>query len=246
MKESTLGIILGGLNILLMAVGCFYFLRLDRTAPEIILGEVDYVYEEDLPERILMEGVTAVDMQDGDLTAGVVIEKVVTDEAKRTAAITYGVADRAGNVCRASRILDMPVEEKPQLPVAGEAGNRGTGSVQEMEGQNPGTMEAEGTQESGREENTQQTAGSDSGGEKPALVFTARELRIKTGDTPEWSRVIGDIQDDKDPGEILLESLEVKGGYDTTKAGEYYLTLTVTDTDGNTSNAYPMKLVVVE
>ena len=121
MKDSTLGIIVGGLNILLIAVCIIFYLGLDKTAPEITLGEVSYVYETDLPVSFLMEEVTAYDEQDGNLTNQVVIEKVVTDKVKKTATITYGVSDSAGNVSRVTRTLEMPVVEKPQLPTAGEA-----------------------------------------------------------------------------------------------------------------------------
>ena len=121
MKDSTIGIILGGLNILLIAVCIIFYLGIDKTAPEISLGEVYYVYETDLPESFLMEAVTAYDKQDGNLTDKVVIEKIVTDKKQKKAVITYGVADSAGNVSRVSRILEMPVVEKPQFPTAGEA-----------------------------------------------------------------------------------------------------------------------------
>ena len=121
MKDSTLGIILVGINIVLVAVCAVFYLGLDKTAPEISLGEVNYVYEEELPESFLMEEVTAYDKQDGELTDKVVIEKVVTDKTHKTAAITYGVSDSAGNVSRVTRTLEMPVVERPQLPTAGEA-----------------------------------------------------------------------------------------------------------------------------
>lgn len=123
MKEKTLGIILGGLNLILIAVCIVFYLGKDKTAPEITLGEVEYVYEEDLPEQILLEAVTAWDAESGDLTGQVVVEKVVMDKEYKTATITYGVADEVGNVSRASRTLEMPIPERPQLPVAGEAGN---------------------------------------------------------------------------------------------------------------------------
>ena len=123
MKEKTLGIILGVLNIVLIAICVVFYLGKDKTAPEITLGDVEYVYEEDLPEYILLEAVTAWDTESGDLTSQVVVEKVVTDKVQKTATITYGVADAVGNVSRVSRTLEMPIPERPQLPVAGEAGN---------------------------------------------------------------------------------------------------------------------------
>ena len=123
MKEKTLGIILGALNIVLIVICTVFYLGKDKTAPEITLGDVEYVYEEDLPEQILLEAVTAWDAESGDLTSQVVVEKVVMDKEQKTATITYGVADAVGNVSRASRTLEMSIPEKPQLPTAGEAGS---------------------------------------------------------------------------------------------------------------------------
>ena len=123
MKDKAIGIVLGAVNILLLVICLVLYLGKDRVAPEITLGEVIYIYEEGLPERILLEEVTAWDKQDGDLTDKVVVEKVVTDRAQKKATIVYGVADYAGNVSRASRTLEMSITEKPQLPTAGEAGS---------------------------------------------------------------------------------------------------------------------------
>lgn len=121
MKDRAIGIVLGAVNILLLVICLILYLGKDRVAPEITLGEVIYIYEEGLPDRILLEEVTAWDKQDGELTGKVVVEKVVTDREKKKATIVYGVADAAGNVSRASRTLEMSIPEKPQLPTAGEA-----------------------------------------------------------------------------------------------------------------------------
>lgn len=121
MRDRTIGIVLGILNLLLITGCIVLYLGKDRTAPELALGQTEYVYEEDLPEHILLEGVTAWDEKDGDVTDRVVVEKIITDTVKKTATITYGVTDREGNVRRVSRTLVMPVLEKPELPTAGEA-----------------------------------------------------------------------------------------------------------------------------
>ena len=81
---------------------------------------------------------------------------------------------------------------------------------------------------------------------RPGIAFSSREIRVKTGETPAWESVMEEVTDDKDIRETLLGTLEVKGEYDLQKAGEYYLTLRVTDSDGNSSNDYPMKLIVEE
>ena len=124
MKEKSLGIIVGILNIILLAVCVVLFLGKDKTGPVITLEECGYVYEEDLPEAILMQGVTAHDDEDGDVTVSVVIEKIVTDREKGVAMITYGASDASGNVAKATRTLDMPVLTRIQFPGAGESGRR--------------------------------------------------------------------------------------------------------------------------
>ena len=127
MKEKSLGIIVAILNIILLAVCVVLFLGKDNNAPVITLGECNYVYEEDLPEIILLQGITAYDEEDGDVTASVVVEKVVTDRAKGYAVITYGACDASGNVAKVTRTLDMPVLTRIQFPGAGESG------IQELE-----------------------------------------------------------------------------------------------------------------
>ena len=161
MKEKTLGIILGGLNLILIAVCIVFYLGKDKTAPEITLGEVVYVYEEDLPEQILLEAVTAWDAESGDLTGQVVVEKVVMDKEHKTATITYGVADAAGNVSRASRTLEMPIPERPDLPTAGEAGN--VINVEEAEVETEEMEETEAvSDENETEEETEETENAES------------------------------------------------------------------------------------
>ena len=122
MKEKTLGIILGLLNIILIAVCVVFFLEKDKTLPVIVVGECSFVYEEELPREILYQGVTAYDEEAGDLTEQVVIEKIVTDRENGKATITYGVSDASGNVGKATRTLEMPVLTRIQFPNAGEAG----------------------------------------------------------------------------------------------------------------------------
>ena len=122
MKDRTLGIVIGVLNLILLIVCGVSFLGKDKTAPVISIGDCNFVYEEELPDGLLFQGVTAYDKEEGDLTEQIVIEKIVTDKEKKTASITYGVVDSVGNVGKATRTITMPVPEKIDLPTAGEAG----------------------------------------------------------------------------------------------------------------------------
>lgn len=121
MRTRNIGPLLVILNILLIAICVVLYMGEDRTAPELTLKAVDYLYEEGISEQVLLEGVSAWDAQEGDVTDRVVVEKIITDKGQKKAIITYGVADSAGNVCRASRNLVMlPVMVRPRYPAAGE------------------------------------------------------------------------------------------------------------------------------
>ena len=91
-----------------------------------------------------------------------------------------------------------------------------------------------------------QTVGSTQDVSRPTIAFLAREITLKKGEQPNWESVMGEIKDDKDSREALLGTLEVRGGYTLEQPGSYYVTLLVKDSDGNESNAYPMKLIVEE
>ena len=94
------------------------------------------------------------------------------------------------------------------------------------------------------EENTVQTVSSNPNPGRPSIAFRSQEIKTKAGQSPAWVNVIEGLHDDKDNYEALLKTLKVKGDYDKNKAGTYNVTVTVTDGDGNESNAYPMKIVV--
>lgn len=296
MNEKTYGIVLGILNIVLLVVCGILFLGKDKTAPEISLDNVDFVYAAEADEEALFRGVTAVDKEDGELTASVVIEKIVTDTEKKTATITYGVADSAGNVGKVTCTVDMVVPEAEENMEAEEAlesgqeaesvrndieeeesaeetetedseegeedtdseeseeGNEGDSEeeAEDSENENPDeeseedadSEDAEALPTAGEARNRTQTVVSRQNPGRPTIVFRSQEVKVKVGQSPAWVEVIEGLHDDKDNYETLLKSLKVNGNYDKTKAGAYNVTVTVTDGEGNESNAYPMKIVV--
>ena len=107
MKSKQLGIFLGILDVVLVGVLGFFYLERDRNAPQILLENADLVYQEGMSEEELLQGVTATDQEDGDVSSSLVIEKIVTDEEKGTVLITYGARDKAGNLVKTSTSLKL-------------------------------------------------------------------------------------------------------------------------------------------
>lgn len=284
MKERTLTAAAGILDLLLLAVCISGFLGKDRTPPEIKVDETAFVYHSTMSREELLERATAMDETDGDLTERIVVEKIVTDGAGGKAAITYGVADRAGNVGKVTCLVEtLPErEETPEAAVLPEAGagqslpeaeeeedpEEGTLSPEEESGEEGFTEEGENEGEGSLEEETPETeeepaegealptageagngsrtvgAGPDPG--RPTMVLKTGEVRVKAGTMPAWVQILEGLHDDQDDYATLLATLQVRGEYDIEKAGSYEVTLTVTDSEGNESNAYPVKMIVEE
>lgn len=124
MKTRSFTVITILIGIILWGGGIFFYQKKDRTAPEITINESRLIYEEGMEEAQLYRGVSAWDSREGNLDHKIIIEKIVTDEGKQTALITYGVSDEAGNVGKRNRQVSylVPGEELPQqMPLPQEA-----------------------------------------------------------------------------------------------------------------------------
>lgn len=78
-------------------------MRADTRAPEInVAGDMLEVSVED-PKSALLQGITARDNKDGDVTASLVVENITMLDSAGTVNVTYAAFDAAGNVARAER-----------------------------------------------------------------------------------------------------------------------------------------------
>ena len=87
----------------------------DKTAPVITLDEDAMELSVEDPEEMLMEGVTARDDQDGDLTDKVLIESIGSFLSDGSREVTYVVSDDAHNVGRAVRTLTYSDYRSPRF-----------------------------------------------------------------------------------------------------------------------------------
>lgn len=101
-KGLTIGFFIA--DAALIAVCAFFYLQMDRTAPVITLPDAEQTYTTGTDTDKLLEGVTAYDSHDGDVTASLLIEKV-TETGNDEVIVTYAVVDSSNNVAEQSRIL---------------------------------------------------------------------------------------------------------------------------------------------
>ena len=101
-KGLTIGFFIA--DAALIALCTFFYLQMDRTAPVITLPDTKQTYTIGTDTDQLLEGVTAYDSHDGDVTASLLIEKV-TETGNSEVIVTYAAMDSSNNVAELSRIL---------------------------------------------------------------------------------------------------------------------------------------------
>jgi hypothetical protein len=78
-------------------------MRTDHNAPEITISEQLLEISALEPRSALLQGISAQDDVDGDVTASLVVESVQLVDGNGTAAVTYAAFDQAGNVAKEQR-----------------------------------------------------------------------------------------------------------------------------------------------
>lgn len=208
--------------IALAGAGYMTYKNQDRTAPEIKVDQSEKIaYTEGEDYGKLLEGVTAQDDKDGDLTSEVFVEKVVP-VSKKKAAVYYGVTDKAKNVGTASREV----------------------TYQAAEGSDAAEETAQDAAAADEQSADQQSAALQPNGTRPAMKLAEEAKTIARGTSFNALNEVTDAVDDKDDRDTLFRGLHIDGNYNVNQAGTYTLQYYVQDSDGNSSDPITFTLTV--
>lgn len=118
-KQNWISIVLIILCVaVLLGYRAFVRLGTDLTPPEITVEEGLPEFSVLDPRSTLLQGVSARDQSDGDVTASLVVESVRLQKADGTAAVTYAAFDRAGNVAKCQREVRFHDYESPRFSLS--------------------------------------------------------------------------------------------------------------------------------
>lgn len=92
--------------------------RSDTTAPQITIGEVRPEISVKDDEQMLLQGITAQDKRDGDVTASLVVENIRLLDPDGTVEVAYAAFDKAGNVAKDRRQLRYTDYESPRFSLS--------------------------------------------------------------------------------------------------------------------------------
>ena len=215
--------IVAGLIVLCVALGAgtaAVVVTDDRKGPEIELpADGGVTYEEGSDTAPLLEGVTATDEKDGDVTDSLVIENIFpNDVSKATRRVNYKVAAE-----------DTPAENEATQ----ETDNSGAADESAPAAEEPQQNDTEGT----KNETDAQMEIEALPAESPKLYLNTYEVTVEAGNDLDKTSYIKEMTDDADSQESLFNQIEIDGDVDTAVPGDYTLTYHVTDSDGNRSNA---------
>lgn len=247
MKQRLITIVLLLGCVAVGAVGVLAYKKQDRTAPVITVSDKKISYTAGDPYDQLLEGVTATDNKDGDLTDEVFVDRVVPT-SKKKAVVYYGVMDKSNNVGTARKTVtyhgenNMGSDAEDIAPADNADAENATQPDQSADQEQKDADKQQADQQADQPDAT--TDDLKANGEKPAMSLTATSETIARGSNFNATSMVKDVVDDKDDRDTLFRQLHVDGTYDTTKSGTYELTYYVQDSDGNTSDPITFTLTV--
>lgn len=121
MKRYNLAIVL--LILACVAVFCGYealsYFLTDTTPPVIAMDEQIPELSVSDDRSLLLQGVTAMDEEDGDVTSSLVVEGVSLQDGEGTLLVKYAAFDSAGNVAKSQRKARYTDYEPPRFTLTG-------------------------------------------------------------------------------------------------------------------------------
>ena len=215
----------------------------DRKAPEITLGEAGMVseYSDDMDTSELLAGVTAYDDRDGDVTDSVTVLNVLVLDNGEYIKVTYAAKDSHNNVAQKSAkikysgsksFINVSVTEDDSEVQTQETTTAGSDPTQPGGSGTPVKIDQEKVKTTG----------------VPQIELKYTDYVIKAGDsfgTVEALDMVNSTLDDKEgvSNRIVINGI---GNVNTNRVGEYQLVYSVSDTDGNRSEAQTLTLHVIE
>lgn len=236
--------------------------RQDTTAPEIVFEKTP-IYYDGRDTSTLLEGVSAVDERDGDVTESVLISAVYPVSGE-TGIVIYAAKDLSNNVSTAGRGFyytdtaalrapglpesaddaDMdgnaapenpqePEDGAQQEPEDGAAAEDGAAELPPEGAQANNTMQTDEWYDALREANLSQGI--------PFVRLVQYEATVERGSTFNIYRYIREAVDDAD---TIRTMLRVDGTVDTGTPGTYELRVYARDSAGNESNTEILTVTV--
>lgn len=237
-KKITL--ILAVIAAALIVIVCLLVLPGDHNAPVISFSSDEVIYDSEMDEEGLLNGVTAEDESDGDVSDSLKIADIKMSADGKSVTIVYIARDSSNNIAQNSRELSVEEKEKsePTPTPAPTEYHVATPTVTPTPTPTPDANEVN------RQENETAIAGLSA--EAPKIYLSQYAVTVQIGSEFDALSYVEDIIDDVDARDDLYLEIQIDGAVDTATAGVYELHYFVIDSSGNYSNEAHMSVTVTE
>ena len=226
----------------LLAGNVVVYIGEDRNGPEITVPQEEITYVAGSDTSALLNGVTAADDRDGDVTSTVTVESIILNEDQTGASVVYVAKDSKNNVTKATRLISYAADAGQAAAQEADAAAQQAAQEAAAADQTAASGEDAQTVDDGDAQNEAAIAALPA--ESPRFYLTQYSVEVERGAELNRLGYVQDITDDKDSRDELYQGIQISGEVDTNTPGEYMLEYYVVDSDGNTSNTAQLKVTV--
>lgn len=226
----------------LLAGNVVIYIGKDRNGPDITVPQEELTYVAGSDTSALLNGVTAVDDRDGDVTSTVTVESIIPNEDQTGASVIYVAKDSKNNVTKATRLISYAADAGQAAAQEAEAAAQQADQEAAAADQTAASGADAQTADDGAAQNEAAIAALPA--ESPRFYLTQYSVEVERGAELNRLGYVQDITDDKDSRDELYQGIQISGEVDINTPGEYMLEYYVVDSDGNTSNTAQLKVTV--
>lgn len=226
----------------LLAGNVVVYIGEDRNGPEISVPQEEITYVAGTDTSALLNGVTAQDDRDGDVTDTVTIESIIPNANQTGASVVYVAKDSKNNVTKETRTILYSTDANQVAAQAAAEQVAADQAAAEQAAQGDAAGESAQTTDDGAAQNEAAIAALSA--ESPRFYLTQYSVELERGAELNELSYVQDISDDEDSRDELYQGIRISGEVDTNTPGEYTLEYHVVDSDGNNSNVAQLRVTV--
>lgn len=207
----------------------------------------EVTYTEGDPYDVFLEGVTAEDNRDGDVTDSLVVESVYPTDNGNEAMVIYVARDKQNNVAKISRWVKCKVNEQ-QASAENTKDKKEDKTKTDEEDQIDDIQAAMAAAQAGsqiQEPEAEPEPIDEVSPENPKITLKTDSVTIRAGEEIQRIAYVENITDDKDEATSLWQNIRIVGDeFDNDTPGVYEQIYYVVDSDGNKSNEATLTITV--
>lgn len=243
--KKIYNIISAVLIVIIVTVSAILYYKSDREGPEIKFPEKEITYTQGESQKILLNGVKAIDSRDGDVSDTLIVENIVPLSNGTTARVTYAAQDRDSHITKKSLIVNYVAARNEKKETQSKSRNKQDKNADnDMTTKDPENTENTSTKISPTIKPTEPKENKSK--ENPVIKLSTKEVTLIKGSLFEPLKLVKEIKDNKDDKNDIYTRIHIDGYYNLKVPGIYFIQYYVIDSDRNISSPVYLKLIVTE